>query len=465
MSVWHKVTATLVLGLLALPAGAARGAGHHGGGHRGGGHRPAAHRGWGGRGYRHARRPVGHRPVQRWRTPSRSPSTRPVHSRLPARRVGPSPSLYAPAPFHTASVPARTPAARSPFTKRLADSRPAPPPVWATPAGQAWIDRWISVAMGKLNAHNGSADFNSRKPWSINRYGVLEGNPSGGPTSVHAPDDFAQYGYNKYWWMWAHYVAVPDPVNDGGIMWPYPEWNRAGVPFLQDFVEGGLAGRADRARTSRHQDRQAPGHADRRPAITPQQALDNIKRTYGRFIPPDRFDNYCNLSNVQVLDEAGFNEKYKLVFGREPVRGGENAYGFWSGATAYVRQGTEGRGTVQHELLHAASNPEFGTQIGHNLDEATTEYFTRPLTAQAGINRDDCPYYTEGRVAVIQALANLVGPDVVARAYFGDGEAPVQKLIQAVDKARGPGTWDKFVRLAQDGLYAEAAKLLRPARR
>jgi hypothetical protein len=44
---------------------------------------------------------------------------------------------------------------------------------WQTPEGRACIEKWISAAMAKLNAYDGSEDFNARKPWRINQYGLV----------------------------------------------------------------------------------------------------------------------------------------------------------------------------------------------------------------------------------------------------------------------------------------------------
>ncbi len=102
---------------------------------------------------------------------------------------------------------------------------------WETTAGQACFEKWISESMSKLNAYNGSADFNARKLWSINRYGVLEGNPQVGPRSVAAPDNFPQYNNNKYWWMWDNWI----PAGTNGT-WTFPEWNGAGIENIRTFV-------------------------------------------------------------------------------------------------------------------------------------------------------------------------------------------------------------------------------------
>lgn len=108
---------------------------------------------------------------------------------------------------------------------------------WETPQGQACFERWIAYAMAKLNAYNGGADFNARKPWSINRYGILEGRPPAGPTSAYAPDAFPRYNYNRYWWIWDHYNPEP-----GSGLWRVPEWNGAGIVGVQSYVAKCLTG-------------------------------------------------------------------------------------------------------------------------------------------------------------------------------------------------------------------------------
>ena len=102
---------------------------------------------------------------------------------------------------------------------------------WETPEGQACFEQWIREAMGRINTYQGGDEFNARKPWSINRYGILEGNPKYGPTSVSAPDDFNQYK-NKYHYMW-NYWHIPSGV------WPRPkmkDFYESGVPHIRDYV-------------------------------------------------------------------------------------------------------------------------------------------------------------------------------------------------------------------------------------
>jgi hypothetical protein len=205
--------------------------------------------------------------------------------------------------------------------------------------------------------------------------------------------------------------------------------------------------------------------------INTEQAIDLINKGYGRFIPTYRVTNNLNPEHVQYLPYAELQAKYKEVFGSNPDG---PVYGFWSGAKAYVLQRqdipkeTDARGTVIHELIHAVANPEFGNVFGKGMDEAATEYFTRPLAAKAGFNREDVPYFTNGSVGLIQAIVDLVGEALVRKAFFGGdldkdptGKMDLRRLVGAVNKAKGKGTFNKVYELAQKGEYAKAARLLR----
>jgi len=98
---------------------------------------------------------------------------------------------------------------------------------WETPQGVSCFERWIAEASARLNAYNGDLDFNARKPWGFNQYGILVGR---GISSNYAPDNWAQVGGNKYWWMWEN----RDYVNGFGARWPV--WGIVGIPPLRDYV-------------------------------------------------------------------------------------------------------------------------------------------------------------------------------------------------------------------------------------
>ncbi len=106
---------------------------------------------------------------------------------------------------------------------------------WQTPDGRACIDAWTRHVSERLNSYAGSGEFNSRKPWSINQYGLFVGR---GIRSNYAPDNWAQLGANRHQWMWGTYTT--------GLQ--YPNWNNAnfnaaGLQGLRYFVRECVAGR------------------------------------------------------------------------------------------------------------------------------------------------------------------------------------------------------------------------------
>ena len=105
---------------------------------------------------------------------------------------------------------------------------------WDTPQGRTCFEQWIRDAMGRINRYNGNPDHNARKPWFINQYGILNGNPRYGPTSTAAPDNFRQY-QNKHRYMW-DYWHVPNGY------WRWSEWRAAGVPHIRNYVMNCLRG-------------------------------------------------------------------------------------------------------------------------------------------------------------------------------------------------------------------------------
>ena len=99
---------------------------------------------------------------------------------------------------------------------------------WEDTWGPYCFELWITDATNRLNAENGDDEFNSRKPWRFNQYGMFLGRNS---WSNYEPDNWGQFGGNKYWWMWAHYTGY-NPVTG----WNNPIWQSAEVPILRVFV-------------------------------------------------------------------------------------------------------------------------------------------------------------------------------------------------------------------------------------
>lgn len=72
---------------------------------------------------------------------------------------------------------------------------------WRTNEGRACIREWMELTLSRLNASDLGKDYNERKPWRFNPYGVLLGKDS---WTNAAPDLFNRYE-NVEQWVWAHY--------------------------------------------------------------------------------------------------------------------------------------------------------------------------------------------------------------------------------------------------------------------
>ena len=82
---------------------------------------------------------------------------------------------------------------------------------WRTSLGRACIREWMELTISRLNASDLGRDYNDRKPWRFNPYGVLLGKDS---WTNAAPDLFNRYE-NVEHWVWAHYNQNPAGVWPG----------------------------------------------------------------------------------------------------------------------------------------------------------------------------------------------------------------------------------------------------------
>lgn len=190
------------------------------------------------------------------------------------------------------------------------------------------------------------------------------------------------------------------------------------------------------------------------PWITPQQAATNLLASQGDVIPPGR-RGQVDPARIQSLDDGPFRQQY--IDNHGSLDGEEDTAAFvdrrTSGQpTTIINENKEDGGTVQHEMTHLASNPDFRRDVGHEFNEAVTEYFTQEFTRSAGVERSMNLYGADGRLGVIRDMVKLVGRDNLRRAYFGTA-ADLSNLRRAVDRARGPGTFDAVTTMTNAGRY------------
>jgi hypothetical protein len=164
---------------------------------------------------------------------------------------------------------------------------------------------------------------------------------------------------------------------------------------------------------------------------------------------PDAREPNVDPNQVKIYNGAGpdgksWHDRYDARFGNDGEEGNTNAFVDRSGAKPeiVVNSSRANGGTVQHELIHTASNPEFRSTAGTNLNEGATEYFTRQYTTPLSIDRTGI---YDDQQKVVNEMVNAVGKDTVKNAYFGDGAAPVDTLKNQVDAKCGPGTYDQVV--------------------
>jgi hypothetical protein len=127
---------------------------------------------------------------------------------------------------------------------------------------------------------------------------------------------------------------------------------------------------------------------------------------------------------------------------------------FRDGDQIHVHQDRGQFATTIHESMHLFSHDDFRGTLGFNANEGATEYFTKKLCKEQGITRGD--FYAD-QYASIKKLADLVGEDKLAEAYY---QGKVAELGAAVDAAKSAGDWDKWVVAMKAGTYADADALL-----
>ncbi|MGE0745472.1 MAG: hypothetical protein AB7K86_09495 [Rhodospirillales bacterium] len=96
---------------------------------------------------------------------------------------------------------------------------------WRTPVGRTCIDSWAQSALGILNRHVGTDQFNVGKPYTFDGYGNLV---SAYSTSAQLPSDWAMFRSDKYWRMWEVYRETDQ--------WRSPILQQANVPLLRNYV-------------------------------------------------------------------------------------------------------------------------------------------------------------------------------------------------------------------------------------
>jgi hypothetical protein len=154
---------------------------------------------------------------------------------------------------------------------------------------------------------------------------------------------------------------------------------------------------------------------------------------------------------LAIKDDAGFLRAWQDYCDRSNRSGAAMEEGlngfvdptFPGGQKGFVRAG-QGIGTGIHEGMHQRAAPGFYPgSAGTNVNEGTTEVFTRVVIAYAGGNIERNVYENE-KTAMLR-LQGISGLSALAQWYFKNDRAAVEKEVgaqrlgQFMDEMDGPG--------------------------
>jgi hypothetical protein len=130
----------------------------------------------------------------------------------------------------------------------------------------------------------------------------------------------------------------------------------------------------------------------------------------------------------------------------------------------WIHKARGGPGTAIHEGIHKYASPVLRDELINtykgggadvsNLDEGTTEFFTRRAIAKGALGYSRASYPSQFKA--VKKLVGKVGIGVLARAYF-DGNFSALKIRFA---AKTGNSWDDYAQALETGDYATANGLI-----
>lgn len=121
----------------------------------------------------------------------------------------------------------------------------------------------------------------------------------------------------------------------------------------------------------------------------------------------------------------------------------------------YLHQERVVAGTVIHECLHLFQDLSYASTVGENVNEGSTEYFTKLICYEQKIPLQVSKAYQKS-VRSIEKLVQASSEDLLAGAYF---QGQIFALETAID-AEGKGIFLRWLRLMKQGQYRNANALL-----
>jgi len=228
------------------------------------------------------------------------------------------------------------------------------------------------------------------------------------------------------------------------------------VNVLGSLGGGGLVGYAIERLRRGVRTIDTPAEAD---AVIQDQYGANIQRAIAaNYIPAGRS---ARMAEIEIVDEQGFQRAYQLRYGQIDADYPRIA-GFVDESVnpprIWIHYGRKRPTTLIHECIHYYSLPARGRgflSFGFNVNEGTTEYFTRQVAQK---NKIPTGSAYQDQYEGVQALVTALGSDEpLRRAYF---EGQLNELRLAVDQARGPGAFSRWAAAMQAGQWAAAQSAL-----
>jgi len=187
--------------------------------------------------------------------------------------------------------------------------------------------------------------------------------------------------------------------------------------------------------------------------IAPKQAAGRTATKLGvRVLPDNEYVEFrAKLLEGQTNPKTGkpFTDAERRAFAQKS-RGYTDPTGKVTFPASRFEPGNE-----IHEGLHQLQSPEF-RNLGRNVSEGATEYFTMIIANEQGLPRNYMKY--QELRPLVYDMAQVGGFDNVAEAYF-NGDL---SKVKAVFDGKKPGLWDAWLKLCKQGKISEARQLLAP---
>lgn len=262
---------------------------------------------------------------------------------------------------------------------------------WESSEGNACFEEWIREITLRLNSYDGGKEYNSLKPLQINQYGVLESAPKYSGSTPVSPEKWANYGGNKYWFMWDYW-------HEPGGVWRENALNAAGVPHIRPYVLRCLAAYGERTA----------------PQQPPMQVPHGGGGEVGSLPMDEKFQQF-----LQLLDNGAKSGDLSTSGGAE----GQYAIGSVTGGSGQAGTGTSIGGQYTTQDLRGRFRKKGGTGTSAKEQAASTVTDTSSGESQSSALSTVTAPIASGLTAATESGTSQTAPqeagDSVPAYYLG----------------------------------------------